>query len=71
MAFHKHVRTGSFHKELERSAIKVQKQDGMGKNFSGKLTQECFLEGAGYLKGLKERRHLQPSIRKFSLRGID
>lgn len=59
MAFHKHVRTVSFCKELERNAVEVQTLDGMSKNFSGKLTQGCFLKEAGYLKSWKEIRALQ------------
>lgn len=67
MAFHKHIRTGSFHKELERNAIKFQNQDVMDKKFRLEIITGMFSERSW----LNERTNLQSSNRKFSPRGRD
>lgn len=67
MAFHKHIKTGSFHKELERNAIKFPKQDVMDKKFLMEIITEMFSE----MSWLNERTNLQSSNKKFSPKGID
>lgn len=56
MAFHKHIRIGSFHKELERSAIKVQNQDGHGQKCLREINIGMFSGRSLLLEGLERKK---------------